>query len=162
MKSNLKKAIENLHNHSGDRFSQGPHVDEQEWHALNGEMGQKIPAWFIELFTKYQLSDVNLEIVDQEDEEMEYVLEFVHPDLMKEESLEAFPGCAILDHGYICIAADPTGGGDPYFINTLEGDNPAVYQVYHDVSDQGEEILAHGKRKVADSLSMLFELGQVT
>ena len=140
MNSNLKKIIEELVKSEGDKFSEGPQVDEAEWHELNSEMREKIPNWFIELFAKYQLSDVNLVLQDETDEEMEYMLEFVHPESLKDESLEMYPGAAILDHGYLCIATDPTGGGDAYFINTHEGDDPAVYEIQHDVGEEAEEI----------------------
>ena len=72
-----------------------------------------------------------------------------------------YPGLAIFEMGYICIASDPTGGGDPYFININEGDNPAVYQIYHDVSDLGEEIIAEGRKMIATSFSELFIRGKL-
>lgn len=161
LKNKHEIAIEKLISKSSDQFGEGLIVSKEKWDATNAVMDGKIPKWFIELFTKYPLSHAIMEIQDKENEDMEYVLEFVSPQWMESESIEAYPGCALLEHGYICIAADPTGGGDPYFINTLEGDNPAVYQIYHDVSDVGKEILAHGRQKVADSFSELFELGQL-
>ncbi|HEY4108610.1 hypothetical protein, partial [Puia sp.] len=72
------------------------------------------------------------------------------------ESVECYPGLAITDLGYACLAIDPTGGGDPYFMKVAEGDNPSVYQVYHDVSDVGTEIEAMGMIKIANSLSEFF------
>ena len=67
------------------------------------------------------------------------------------------PGLAIRKLGYTCLAIDPTGGGDPYFMKTSEGDNPPVYQVYHDVSQIGSVIEQEGMKKIADSLSEFFE-----
>lgn len=147
---------------SEDSFGEGVVIDSKQWHSLNSKMGQIIPEWLIDLFTTYPLSYAILEITDEDDEEMEYALEFVCPESMENESIEAYPGCAILELGYICIAEDPTGGGDPYFISISEGDNPPVYQIYHDVGDVGEEILAEGRQRVANSLSELFERGQLT
>jgi hypothetical protein len=37
-----------------------------------------------------------------------------------------------------------------------DGDNPAVYQVYHDVSQDGEVVEREGMNKIADSLSEFF------
>ncbi len=159
MKNKLEIAVEKLISKSGDSFGKGLIVARQKWNSTNKAMGGRIPEWFIDLFTSYPLSHALIEIKDREDDEMEYVLEFVSPEWMESESLEAYPGCAILEHGYICIAADPTGGGDPYFINVNESDDPAVYQIYHDISDVAEEIIAHGRQKIAESFSELFELG---
>lgn len=158
MNSNVKIAIQNLIDKSSNKF--GLVIESDQWDNLNHRMNQKIPDWFKWLFITYPLAHSILVINDKEDEEMEYTLEFVSPDCIINESIECYPGCAILDYGYICIATDLTGGGNPYFINLEEGDNPAVYQIYHDVSDNGEEILAEGKQKIADSLSELFERGQ--
>jgi len=73
------------------------------------------------------------------------------------ESIKNYPGLEIFKKGYICIASDSTGGGDPYFIDTNAGDNPPVYRVYHDVSDNLDEILAKGRQLVSNSLSELFQ-----
>ena len=83
-------------------------------------------------------------------------MELADPKGIRSESLECYPGLAILEKGWINIASDSMGSGDPYFIPTYEGNNPPVFQVYHDVSDKGEVILAEGRRLVAPSLSELF------
>jgi hypothetical protein len=72
------------------------------------------------------------------------------------ETEECYPGLAIRDLGYACLAIDPTGSGDPYFMRVADGDNPPVFQVYHDVSDVGTVIEQEGMIKIADSLSELF------
>jgi hypothetical protein len=85
-------------------------------------------------------------------------IEFVGFEGVQDEFYELYPGCAIGKLGYICIAEDPTGSGDPYFINIYEGDNPPVYQIYHDVSDIGEEIIQGGREKIVNQLSELFKI----
>ncbi len=75
---------------------------------------------------------------------------------IRSESLECYPGLAILSRGFINIGSCSLGSGDPYFISSEEGDDPPVYQVYHDVSDEADVILAEGRTVVAESLSRFF------
>jgi hypothetical protein len=58
------------------------------------------------------------------------------------------------------IAYDLIGSGDPIFIPINESDNPPVYQIYHDVSDQADLILAE-KRLVARRLSEIFQNAKI-
>jgi hypothetical protein len=47
-----------------------------------------------------------------------------------------YPGIVVKDDGFVPIGGDPTGSGDPYFINTSDDPPGAVYRIYHDmVSD---------------------------
>lgn len=69
------------------------------------------------------------------------------------ESLEGYPGLAILPVGYVNFGGDSGGGGDPYFIPINEGVDPPLYQVYHDVGSDAATILAEGRRLVAPRLS---------
>jgi hypothetical protein len=73
----------------------------------------------------------------------------------------AYPGFAIREMGYVCLATDSTGGGNPYFIKVSAGDNPPVYQVYHDVSDIGVEIEEKGMEKIAGSLAEFFTRAKI-
>jgi hypothetical protein len=72
------------------------------------------------------------------------------------ESLEGYPGLGILPAGYVNFGGD-VGGGDPYFLPTREGDDPPLYQVYHDMGMDAETILAEGRRLVAPRLSEFFD-----
>ena len=74
------------------------------------------------------------------------------------ESLEGYPGLGILPAGYVNFGGDSGGGGDPYFLPVHEGDDPPLYQVYHDVGTDAETILADGRRLVASRLSEFFRL----
>ncbi|MBT30253.1 MAG: hypothetical protein CMO01_11385 [Thalassobius sp.] len=66
-------------------------------------------------------------------------------------------GCEIFELGYIEIGEDPTRSGNPYFIKYEVGDNSPVYRIYHDVSDQGDEILKHGKELITNMFSDIFK-----
>jgi hypothetical protein len=52
------------------------------------------------------------------------------------------------------------GGGNPYFIPVDKGDDPPIYQLYHDVSNKADEILKRA-RLVFPKLSDLFASGKV-
>ncbi len=84
-------------------------------------------------------------------------LELLSPKDIYWETNEAHPGAAIQALGYFCIGGDASGGGNPYFIPTTQGNNPPVFQVYHEVSNNPEEIEQGGMQKIAESLSQLFD-----
>jgi hypothetical protein len=83
-------------------------------------------------------------------------IRLARPQDIYNETEQCYPGLAIRKLGYACLGIDPTGGGNPYFIKVSAGDNPPVYQVYHDVSRIGEEIEKRGMYQVADSLAAFF------
>ncbi|MBM2813076.1 MAG: hypothetical protein HW416_3835 [Chloroflexi bacterium] len=80
---------------------------------------------------------------------------------IRSESLECYPGCAILPRGYVNVASCLEGSGDPYFICLTQGEDPPLYRVYHDVSDQPDLILEEGLHEVAPSLSTFFRTARV-
>lgn len=71
------------------------------------------------------------------------------------ESLELYPGVGIQSAGYVNFGGGD-GSGDPYFLCAHEGDDPPLYQVYHDVGADAETILAQGRRLVSPTLSEFF------
>ncbi len=123
---------------------------------LKDELKSILPSWYIEFLTTFPINGLIIDFNVNPDDERS--LEFVGFEGIQEEFYELYPGCAIGKLGYICIAEDPTGSGDPYFINIHEGDNPSVYQIYHDVSNLGEEIIQEGREKIAHQLSELFKV----
>ena len=137
----------------------GTLADAKVLKRLTHDTGERIPEWYVELLLRYPLC--GLEIGWQADEpEGEYDgiawMTWSDPNGIRSESLECYPGLAILERGWINVASDATGGGDPYFIPTQQGDDPPVFQVYHDVSDDADVILAKACRLVSPSLSQLF------
>jgi len=74
------------------------------------------------------------------------------PGRMAVESVELTPGREILPLGFVCIAADDDGIGDPYFIPLGEED-PPVYQVHHDNDAEEHQLGPHQARLVARHLS---------
>lgn len=75
--------------------------------------------------------------------------------------LEAYPGIPLLQAAYLCVAGCSHGTGDQYFIPMTEGEDPPLYNIYHDVGEEAEEILAKGREEIAPSLSDFFRTAQV-
>ncbi|MBI6873440.1 SMI1/KNR4 family protein [Clostridium aciditolerans] len=128
--------------------------------SLQKDLDNRVPAWYIELISTIPL--INLEFGFQEFEPEEgfdgiSYLTWAEPDTIKEECIDAVPGCAVFDKGYICIASCSHSSGDPFFISIDEGYNPPVYRMDHNYGEDTEDILMMGKYKIAESLSNLFK-----
>jgi len=142
----------------------GRTATEEEINLLKHKFGSKLPDWYCFLISELPL--IHMEIGWQADEpEDDYdgvqYIEILAPKDMIDESYNAYPGIPILNKGYICIGIDPSGSGDPYFINFNNPEYP-VFQIYHDSGDQPEEILSRGREKITDSLRELFENGIIS
>lgn len=159
MNDNLIEAAQALVERAAALEHHGRVADRAEWERINHDLGGRIPDWYRELLSRVPLGGLNLGWRTAEPtaefEGVEWVI-WANPSDLRSESLEAYPGLAILERGYINVALDATGGGDPYFIPTDQGDNPPLYQVCHDISDEADVILQHGRRLVAQSLSVFF------
>lgn len=127
---------------------------QEDYDTLAEELKSLLPDWFQELLLNYPLTGLVIDINGNTEDELS--IEFAGFENVQDEFYDLYPGCAIGRLGYLCIGEDPTGSGDPYFINIKDGDNPPVYQVYHDAGDVGEEIIEHGCVKIANKLSDLF------
>jgi hypothetical protein len=130
-----------------------------EMKDLQSRLANPLPAWYAELLMMYPLSCIYLNYPSQTpgDSEDDYnSLQLARASDIYNEMEECYPGLAIRDLGYALFATDPTGGGDPYFIKIAEGDNPPVYQVYHDVSQIGTVVEKEGMIMIAGSLAEFF------
>jgi len=119
----------------------------------------RIPLWYVELITTVPICGLELGWQAQEpvgDYDGVEWMEWSDPRNMRSESIDCYPGLAILEHGYVNVASDLSGGGDPYFIAAGKSQDPPLYQVYHDVSDEAKAILAEGRNLVTRSLSGFF------
>ena len=72
------------------------------------------------------------------------------------ETVECYPGLAILPAGYINIASECIPSGNPYFICIHDCENPPIYQIYHEFGDEAEVLLKDGRNTVSVSLSEFF------
>ncbi len=132
---------------------------EEELQQLNRDMGNRMPCWYIELLTSVPLCGLEFGWQAYEpDGDFDGIewLQWSDPANIRSESLECYPGVAILERGYINVASDMTGGGNPYFIPADQGHDPPLFQVYHDISDDPDIIVQEGCQLVANSLSEFF------
>lgn len=158
MNADLSKAVANLVTRAKAAGQNGERATAEAMEELVKDTGDRIPLWYVELLADNPICGLETGWqADEPDGDYDGIAWMVwsDPDNIRSESLECQPGLTILEKGWINVASD-AGGGDPYFIPTDQGDNPPVFQVYHDVSDQAEVILAKACRQVAPSLSELF------
>jgi hypothetical protein len=159
MNQNLERAVVALLARARTAGKAGSRAVLEEMNALNQDCGGIIPGWYIELVTTYPLCGLELgwqsSPGDGDDDGVSW-MRWSDPAGMRSEMLECYPGIAIRGRGYINIAECSHGSGDQYFLAALAGEDPAVLQVAHDVSDDPELILRDGVFVVAEKLSDLF------
>jgi hypothetical protein len=128
---------------------------EEQYAALATSFGLPLPQWLSALLQNYSLCGAELfwQAYPPEDDfdGRSYII-LADPGNMAAESTELTPGRDILPLGFVCIAADGNGIGDPYFI-PLEKEDPPVYQVHHDNTPAEHQIGPHSGRLVAHHLS---------
>ena len=125
---------------------------------LGADLGAHLPDWYRDLLATVPL--IGLELgVDvpelSEEDDVSWLL-WLGPDAIHTESLELYPGRAVLPHGYLCVGGCAHGSGDQYFLNTGTGDDPALVQIYHDLGTDADLILAEGVVEIAPTLSAFF------
>ncbi|MES9684493.1 SMI1/KNR4 family protein [Gottfriedia acidiceleris] len=159
VKSSIQKLIESAESEgkSGENFSLIKLDD------LNKVFRNKLPEWLIQFYRNVPIYglEITTKYTDSEDDEDYIDMGFLNIEGIISEATELYPGIALLDKGYLCIGYDTLGTGDQIYISLDEGENPPVYQIYHDVSEQPDEILS-AKRLIANSLSELFNNAKVT
>jgi hypothetical protein len=126
----LLRAVDNLLKRAEAVGKFGKTADSNVMTQLVHDTRERIPAWYVELLVGFPLG--GLEIAWQSDEPKEGYdgiawMEWADPRCIRSESLECYPGLAILEKGWINVAGDSMGGGDPYFMPIDKGDNPPVY-----------------------------------
>lgn len=128
-------------------------IPADEMQEVIDELGGTYPTWLAELLTTVPICGLQIGWQASEaDDDISWMEVSDGPGILSE-SRDAYPGLAILPAGFVNIAFCVMGSGDPYFISINEGDDPPLYQVYHDVSDQADAILAEGRVTVASRLS---------
>lgn len=127
-----------------------------ELERLAQELAGHLPPWYSELLGTVPLIGLELGFPDPEDSDEISWLLWLAPDGIYSESRELYPGVAVLDHGYLCVAGCSHGSGDQYFLKTPEGDDPPLCRIYHDVGEDPDEIIAEGVIKISLRLSDFF------
>ena len=164
MNESVLEAARDLVKRAIDKEVKGNMASPSDMRWLQKELEDKVPQWYQDLLTSVPLCGLELGWQSYEPEEDDDGISWMawsSPDEIKSESVDAYPGLAILEKGFINVALDAMGGGDPYFLPTDQGDDPPLYQVYHDISDNAEEILKEGLELVAASLSEFFNTAKI-
>src|SRR5262245_43511363 len=160
MNPNLHDAALRLVRRAEVQGLQGTTADAQVLADLDRETHAGVPPWYVELLTTVPLCGLELGwpgYPPGEDEPGTAWMQWSSAVDMRTESLNRHPGLDIQGHGYLNVALDIDGNGDPYFMPVREGDDPPVYRVYDEAGWGPEQILAEGLLLVARSLSELFD-----
>lgn len=84
------------------------------------------------------LTNKSISIPSSSDPEDIHEVTIFDTDSILDERDNFYPGLVVAKDGYIPVGGCEIGSGDPYFVNLEEGEDSALYQIYHDeVSDQG-------------------------
>lgn len=59
-------------------------------------------------------------------------IEILDEQAIQSEQTDLYPGIAVANEGYIPVGGCSLGIGDPYFINTRDGEGGPLYRIYHD------------------------------
>jgi hypothetical protein len=116
---------------------------------LRSHFGDHIPDWYIDLLCQHPLANRILQYRGPTDT---WDLWLADADVMKRESADALPGQAIRRSGYIPVAIDPTGSGNPYFVR-FDSADPPILQILHDRIGPNSELLPGFAVTVCNSLS---------
>lgn len=127
---------------------------------FNAECGGVIPQWYCDMLVTRPICGMEFEWPDPNDDGEFVGVEWMDIRNMRSEMLECYPGLAIRPNSYICVAGCTLGSGDQYYICGNGGDDPPVYQIYHDVSDVADEIIANGRSVIFERLSQLFDVAR--
>jgi hypothetical protein len=136
----------------------GRQADSQQLTRLARELGAHLPDWYRSLLATVPLIGLELGVGAPElegDDEISW-LEWLGPDSIASESLELYPGIAVLGYGYLCVGRCAHGTGDQYFLKTSAGDDPPLVQIAHDAGVDADVILQNGVIEIAPTLSGFF------
>ena len=100
--------------------------------ALCAGIGECIAPWYRELLCHTPLAGGRYRLPCQGDESYLLDLEWLGPNAIRDEAERLMPGCGIKHLGFVPVAADPTGGGDPFFVNFRVSVDPPLIQVFHE------------------------------
>lgn len=150
-----------------DRASAAGHrgriADRAELDSLATAIGRPLPAWLRTLLTSVPVVGLELGIqswpAEADSDGVEWI-EWLSPEGSRFESVELYPGTALLPHGFLCLARESVSGGDQYFVSLEDGDDPSLRQIFHDAQpwiDEAGTLDSGASRIVAPSLSKLFE-----
>ena len=161
MDRQLEDAVKRFLQRAQQAGMAGELADESEVKKVNEELGGIIPNWYIELVTTYPICALQFQwqaYPEEDDFDGRSSVFWSRPADILKESRDLYPGAGLIKDGYFNVACDEDGTGDPYFINSNEGNNPPLYEVYHErVKDPETQVGEFDGRKASERLSAFFD-----
>jgi hypothetical protein len=145
----------------------GTRVGEQELQQLCAATGAHVPIWFVELVTEYPLAGLQVGIQPEGgggDDDWPLMFEWADGGLLWELNIESYPGKYLFPRGYLAIGCGVEWAGNVLLLGP-EGSDPPVYELWHDVSQDPDELEralregAPGTRLIAATLSEFLSTG---
>jgi hypothetical protein len=136
----------------------GRQADSDDLDRLARALGAYLPDWYRSLLATVPLIGLELGVVAsglEVDDEISW-LEWLDPGSIHAESLDLYPGIAVLEYGYLCVGRCAHGTGDQYFLKTSASDDPPLVQIAHDAGANPDLILQNGVMEIATTLSGFF------
>ncbi|WP_252017856.1 hypothetical protein [Vibrio sp. SCSIO 43136] len=107
----------------------------------------KVPDYWLSFLRDNELTGKTCEIPDEHDiSELGADFQLFSELEIVDETDNCYPGIAVSSMGYIAVASCLTGSGDPYFINTNDGEGGKLYRIYHD--DNSVDIVAEKYQEI--------------
>ncbi|BEU03237.1 hypothetical protein OAG1_20370 [Agarivorans sp. OAG1] len=114
-----------------------------------------IPEYWKEFLAKNKIIGCDFEISEVDDlSELGADLRIMSIEQCISGATECYPGIAAAKESYMPVAMCLSGSGDYYYIRSTEGENGALYRIYHDAVN-GEHIEQDGIEKVLKSYASL-------
>lgn len=137
----LDSAIQALLNRAEQNGSQ---CSLAEFEVLNRDFGAVFPDWYVACLTQHPLADLHLGWqAFPPDDDFDGMTWLVLSDTaMLRELLISYPAMYLFDRGFFPIANDSTNAGNVFVMETSTGPDSPVYEVWHDISHDPDELVA--------------------
>ena len=91
------------------------------------------PDYWTRFIHEHGLAGAELEVpADADVSGLGIELQFFDEEGTRSEAEDLYPGIRVREDGFIPVAGDSLGSGDPYFINVRDGDGGPLYRICHD------------------------------
>lgn len=157
----LKTALSDFIKRSIESKQKGKRLDVEQINLIQESMGIELPDWYVEMMLNYDLTNLEFDYLEDDDEDMKSSISISDFNTIQSEINDAHPGLEIKSMGYVNFGTCLEGSGDPIFINIKGNDNPPVVRVYHDGIIENGIIDEDGGNKLADRLSDFFNRAEI-
>ena len=96
------------------------------------------PQYWKKFIQAYSLEHKEIEFPWPNEDDLDCVIQVMSESEAIDEATNYWPGIGVKKDGYIPVGHCAIGTGDPYFINTNDGENGPLYKIDHEaVSEDG-------------------------